>query len=116
MRRDPVGNCLMHHAQMAGDAPQIHPIPIQTNGLLSYCVRIALFLWLRRIAPTAVLALKPLATGFRQTDFDLMSTFLAVRTFIHSLTLPHILSFSHSPKNQVLDVKSKTAYDHTVKR
>nr|WP_263975240.1 hypothetical protein [Leptolyngbya sp. 7M] len=67
MRRNPVGDCLMHHPQMAGDTPQIHPIHIQPNSLLSYRVRIALFLRLGRIAPMAVLALIPLATGFRPT-------------------------------------------------
>jgi hypothetical protein len=96
MRRNPVGNVLMHHAQLAGDTPQIHPINIQTNCLLTYRIRIALSLRLGRITPMAVLALIPLATGFRPTDFDLTCAFLAVRTFVHSLTLPYILFFSHS--------------------
>jgi hypothetical protein len=92
---------------MSGNGPQIHPIHIPPNGLLSYHVRIALFLRLWRIASTAVLALKTLATDFCKTDFNLTGAFLAVRTFIHSLTLPYILSFSHSLLQRSLARKEK---------
>jgi hypothetical protein len=97
MRRNSVGNRLMHDPQMPSDPSQIHPVCIEADGLLSHRIWIALCLRLWRVAPSAMLALKALTAGFRASDFDLTGVSLAVRTCFHPLTLSYMLSFSHSP-------------------
>lgn len=97
----PIGDRLMHDAQMAGDPAQTEAVDIEPERLLTDCLRVALLLGLRGVLALAVRAEIALAPGRILTDFLLMAGLATVRTsratdLFHATTLPATRPISHS--------------------
>lgn len=86
----------MIHTEVAGDAAQIHPIHIHSDGLLAEVIGIALLFGVWCVATLAIFAAVALASRLCRSNFDLVLCIVEVRTSYHTVILTHTLTFPHS--------------------
>ena len=93
--RHPVGDSLMHHAQGAADAAQVHPVDVELDRLAAEIGAVALGLRGGRVFAPARVAQVALTARQGAPVLDLLRAAVALRTGDQAL-LSHAHPFSHS--------------------
>ena len=83
--RHPGGDGLMHHAEVPGNAAQVHPVDVELGGLAAEIVTVALRPWGGRVFAPAHAAQVALAARRGAPVLDLLRTALTMRTGAHAL-------------------------------
>src|SRR5919204_1712475 len=94
--RPPVGDGLMHHAEGAADAAQVHPLDVELDRPAAEIVAIPLRARSGRVFAAAGPAQVALTARWGAPVLDLLRAAVALRTSDHVL-LSHAHPFSHSP-------------------
>jgi len=76
--------------QLPSNPPEIHPIDVETDSLLTHLIRVAWLFGMRGVTPLTGLAFETLAADTGSPGFNLMVCRLTVRASGHLSILSHI--------------------------